>query len=194
MTTPAPHPTHSPSPTPPPPHLPARRVLTMDDLPSEFEDEEALPSEFHLLFALLLYETFRPTTVPPDQYFCAIDLYLYCLHEGVVRGLRPNWMGVVGVPALYRGERTRASYVVEDEGRAPLIIVEALSPQTRRNDLAEYGRGAWAEDRKLLRKWDIYESVLKVPYYVTIDDRREAIRWFRHDGARYVEERPAGER
>ncbi|MCS7079004.1 MAG: Uma2 family endonuclease, partial [Chloracidobacterium sp.] len=78
--------------------------------------------------------------------------------------------------------------------RAPLIIVEALSPQTRRNDLAEYGRGAWSEDRKLLRKWDIYESVLKVPYYVTIDERREVVRWFRHDGARYVEERPAGER
>ncbi|MDW8216041.1 MAG: hypothetical protein RML57_00375, partial [Acidobacteriota bacterium] len=99
---------------------------------------------------------------------------LYCLHEGVVRGLRPDWMGVVGVPALYRGERTRMSYVVEDEGRVPLIIVEALSPQTRRSDLAEYGRGAWAEGQKLLRKWDIYESVLKVSYYVTLYERR---RW-----------------
>ncbi|MCS6940690.1 MAG: hypothetical protein NZM94_15550, partial [Roseiflexus sp.] len=26
------------------------------------------------------------------------------------------------------------------------------------------------------------------------DERREVVRWFRHDGARYVEERPAGER
>ncbi|MDW8216168.1 MAG: Uma2 family endonuclease, partial [Acidobacteriota bacterium] len=67
MTTPSPQPAYPPTPTPP---LPTCRVLTMDDLPSEFEDEEALPSEFHLLFAMLLYETFRPTTVPPDHYFC----------------------------------------------------------------------------------------------------------------------------
>lgn len=167
--------------------LPDRPGLTMDDLPSEFEDEEPLPDDFHALFACLLIETFRPTTVPPDLCFSTLDMYLYFRHQGQVRGLRPDWMGVVGVPTMYQGKRLRASYVIEDEGRAPLIVVEALSKRTLKTDL---GRGA-VPRRGAPRKWDVYESVVKIPYYVALDDETEEALLFRHDGERYVAERSA---
>ncbi|MFQ3638517.1 MAG: Uma2 family endonuclease [Chloracidobacterium sp.] len=162
---------------------------TMDDLPSEFPGEEGLPNEFHALFAMLLMETFCPTTFPPDRVFSVLDMYLYFPYQGKTRGFRPDWFGVVDVPALYEGYRPRQSYVTAVEGKPPLIIAEALSKGTARNDL---GRGAWPPEGAP-RKWDVYERVLRIPYYVTIDYETEDVRFFQHDGTRLVEvETPNG--
>ncbi|MFQ3640235.1 MAG: Uma2 family endonuclease, partial [Chloracidobacterium sp.] len=100
---------------------------TMDDLPSEFEGEEALPDEFHAFLAYLLIETFRPPKFLPDRYFSALDMYLYYQAQPTLHGLRPDWFGVVDVPLLRDG-RQRTSFVVWEEKATPLIIVEALSP------------------------------------------------------------------
>ncbi|QUW01978.1 hypothetical protein J8C06_06250 [Chloracidobacterium validum] len=152
---------------------------TMDDLPSEFEGEEALPDEFHAFLAYLLIETFRPPKFLPDRYFSALDMYLYYQAQPTLHGLRPDWFGVVDVPLLREG-RQRTSFVVWEEKATPLIIVEALSPGTTRNDL---GRGALpAQDSPT--KWEVYEQHLKVPYYVTVNHHRRPaeVRFFRHDG------------
>lgn len=159
---------------------------TMDDLPSEFIGEEALPNEFHALFAILLMETFFPKTFPIDRVFSVLDMYLYFQHQGKTRGFRPDWFGAVDVPALYEGTRMRQSYVVSAEGKPPFIIVEALSKSTEDNDL---GRGVWPKDNAP-SKWDVYETILKIPYYVTINHETDEIRLFRHDGAKFVRETP----
>lgn len=157
---------------------------TMDDLPSEFPGEEALPNEFHALFAILLMETFIPKSFPLDRIFSVLDMYLYFQYQGKTRGFRPDWFGAVDVPALYEGTRMRQSYVVSAEGKPPLIIVEALSKGTEKSDL---GRGAWPKENAP-SKWDVYETVLKIPYYVTIDHETDEVQLFRHDGTMFVRE------
>jgi Uma2 family endonuclease len=157
---------------------------TMDDLPSEFPGEEALPDEFHALFAILLMETFLPKTFPLDRVFSVLDMYLYFQFRGKTRGFRPDWFGAVDVPRLYEGRRTRKSYVVSAEGKPPFIIVEALSKGTEDSDL---GRGAWPKENAP-SKWDVYETVLKIPYYVTINHETDEVQLFRHDGTMFVRE------
>jgi Uma2 family endonuclease len=157
---------------------------TMDDLPSEFLGEEALPEEFHALFAMLLMETFFPKTFPNDRVFSVLDMYLYFQYGGKNRGFRPDWFGAVDVPNLYEGRRTRKSYVVSVEGKPPFIIVEGLSKGTEDGDL---GRGAWPKENAP-SKWDVYETVLKIPYYVTINHETDEVQLFRHDGTMFVRE------
>ncbi len=162
----------------------------MRDLPSEYEGEVALPDEFHALLGTLLTQTFQPPAFYPDRCFCAVDMYLYYQPLPEPHGFRPDWFGVVDVPALYEGD-LRGSYATWDEGVNPLLVVEALSPGTARNDL---GRGA--VPRKSPTKWDVYETVLKVPYYVTIDHHKypAQIRFFKHDGEGFEEVHPADDR
>ena len=157
---------------------------TMEDLPSEFEDEEALPDEFHAFLAYLLLDTFRPPQFLPDRYFSAMDMYLYYRAQPTLHGLRPDWFGVVGVPLLRRGQQ-RTSFVVWEEQATPLIIVEALSRGTAKTDL---GRGALPA-RGAPPKWEVYEQHVRVPYYVTVNHHREPVevKFFRHDGVRLRE-------
>ncbi len=163
---------------------------TMEDLPSEYEGEEALPDEFHVFLGVLLMQTFRPPKFLPDRYFSAMDMYLYYQARPVVHGFRPDWFGAIGVPALHRGWQ-RTSYVVWNEAAGPFIIVEAQSPGTTKNDL---GRGAVPANAPT--KWNVYEKVLKVPYYVTIDHHKSPaeVHFFRHDGERFVEVAPPDNR
>lgn len=157
---------------------------TMEELPSEYDGEEALPDEYHALLALLLMETFRPPRHWPDRCFSALDMYLYYEARPVLHGLRPDWFGVVGVPRL-RGGDQRTSYAVWEEGVGPLVVVEALSRGTREGDV---GRGA-LPPVGAPRKWDVYEKRLRVPYYVTVDhhQRPAEVTFYRHDGEGFRE-------
>ena len=55
---------------------------------------------------------------------------------------RPDWFLAVGVPRLYKGSDLRLSYVVKDEGTAPSVIVELLSPGTEQQDLGPFYRAS----------------------------------------------------
>lgn len=53
---------------------------------------------------------------------------------------RPDWFLAVNVPRLYDGHDLRRSYVVWQEGQAPAVVVEFLSPRTEREDLGRFYR------------------------------------------------------
>jgi Uma2 family endonuclease len=166
------------------PPRPARETLpTMYDLPSEEIGDAGMPDEYHIHQATLLNETFRPTTASPDEVFSAMDLNLYydVNHTGWYK--RPDWFGVIGVSRLYQGRESRLSYVTWQEGIAPLIVVELLSPTTEKEDLGKTLRDV----TKPPTKWEVYERILRVPYYAVFSRESAELRIFQLTGARYDE-------
>ncbi len=156
---------------------------TMYDLPSEDIGDEGMPDEYHPHQAALLSETFKPTTVPPDQVFTAMDLYIYYDSKHPLWQKRPDWFAVLGVPSLYEGRDLRMSYVVWQEGVAPLIIVELLSEKTQKEDLGQTLR----EEGGAPTKWEVYERILRVPYYVVFSRTADRMRVFKLNGGSYTE-------
>ena len=141
---------------------PRQELPTMYDLPSENPEEPGLPDEFHLLQPQLLLLTFQPQNYQPEMVFSAADLNLYYDVKHPLWYKRPDWFGVVGVSRLYNGQDMRLSYVIWQEKISPLIVVELLSPGTERQDLGEEELGA----DETPSKWEVYEKILRVPYYV----------------------------
>ncbi len=154
---------------------------TMYDLPSENPEEPGLPDLFHDIQADLLTECYRPADYPADQVFAAADLNLYYDLAHPKWYKRPDWYGVVGVSHFYDGTELRNSYVVWDEGVAPFIVAEFLSPGTEDEDL---GRTV-AEENKPPTKWQVYEQILKIPYYVVYDKRTHELQGFKLTNGKY---------
>ena len=164
-------------------HFPKKALPTMYDLKSEDPEEPGLPDEFHVFQPQLLRETFHPTTYPPDRVFVASDLNLYydVRHTGWYK--RPDWFAVVGVDRLYEKRDLRMSYVVWQEGVNPFVVVELLSPGTEKEDLGQTLR----EVEQPPTKWEVYERVLRVPYYIVFDRYKDQLRVFQLTGSRYRE-------
>jgi len=156
---------------------------TMYDLPSEEVGESGLPDLFHSIQAMLLGSTFEPRTYPPEKVFWAMDLYIYYDPNNVFRYKRPDWFGAVGVPRLYGKSGLRLSYVIWQEKVSPFLMVELLSPCTEKEDL---GQIEVAEDGTPT-KWQVYEEMLQIPYYVVYDRRKTYFQAFHHQGGRYQE-------
>jgi Uma2 family endonuclease len=162
----------------------ARATLpTMYDLPSEEIGESGLPDEFHFKQALLLRDAFKPPNVPDDQVFSAIDLYLYYDHHHTNRYKRPDWFGVIGVPHLYENRDFRLSYVIWQERVAPLIVVELLAPDVDEGELTR----SQGESDGLPTKLEVYEQILRVPYYALFGRQETELRVFQLRDGRYVE-------
>jgi Uma2 family endonuclease len=156
---------------------------TMYDLPSEEIGESGMPDEFHPHQAVLLSETFYPTTVAPDQFFTAMDLNLYYDAQHPLLYKRPDWFAAIGVPRFYKGRDLRMSYVVWQEGVAPLLIVELLSEKTQKEDLGQTTRDVDGTPTK----WAVYERILRVPYYAVFSRLADRLRVFRMNGGGYTE-------
>ncbi|WP_236739038.1 Uma2 family endonuclease [[Phormidium ambiguum] IAM M-71] len=185
------------------PPLPAKQTLpTMYDLPSENPEEPGLPDEFHALQPQLLSRTLRLTDYPPSRLFVGSDLNLYYDVKNPLWHKRPDWFLVLDVPRLYEGTDLRSSYVVWQEGVNPFLVVELLSPGTEKEDLGEL---AVSEEEKisaldstesngqptkeiLPKKWDVYERILRVPYYVVFSRYNDRLRAFKLNGGRYREQ------
>jgi Uma2 family endonuclease len=144
-----------------PPRSPRETLPTMYDLPSEDPEEPGLPDEYHLWQAELCSVTFRPPTHVPEQVFVASDLNLYYDpgHTGWYK--RSDWFAVLGVPRLYDQRDLRLSYVLWQEGVAPIVAIEFLSPSTRDEDL-----GQREQREPQPTKWQVYEQILRIPYYI----------------------------
>lgn len=166
---------------PPPP--PQEVLPTMYDLPSEDPEEPGLPDEFHDFQPQLLRESFNPPNYPADQIFVATDLNLYYDARHLNWYKRPDWFAVVGVPRLYQGWDLRLSYVMWQEQVKPLIIVELLSLGTEKEDLGETERGV----NQPPTKWEVYERILGIPYYVVFDRYTNNFRAFRLEDGNYRE-------
>jgi Uma2 family endonuclease/exonuclease VII small subunit len=137
----------------------------MYDLPSEDPEEPGLPDEFHDLQPQLLSATLRLMEVSSDRIFTGTDLNLYYDSDHPLWHKRPDWFVAIGVPRLYAEQDLRLSYVVWDEGVNPFVVVELLSPGTEKEDLGQTQSAAGEPPTK----WQVYEQILKVPYYILYD-------------------------
>jgi hypothetical protein len=97
---------------------------------------------------------------------------------------RPDWFLVTGVPRFYQGKDARSSYVIWQEKVSPLVVVEFLSEGTEDEDLGETTSGI----NQPPTKWEVYEQILKVPYYFVFNDRTNQLRFFRLVRNRYSEQ------
>ena len=192
-----------------PPRSPRQTLPTMYDLPSENREEPGLPDEFHALQPQLLSRTCRPPNISTQQMFSGTDMNLYYDVRHPRWYKRPDWFFVTGVPRLYDETDLRLSYVIWQEGVAPLVVVELLSPGTEAEDLGKNLRSEdlievatsesveaeaspdvqeTAEAVKLPpHKWDVYERILRVPYYVVFSRYTNRLRVFTLVSDRYQE-------
>lgn len=174
-------------------HLPKPsrdRLPTMYDLPSEDPEESGLPDEFHPTQAQLLRETFQSPTVPDDNIFIGTDINLYYDSRHTQWYKRPDWFLVLGVARSATIEEMRWSYVIWQESVAPFLVVELLSEGTEDEDLGQTLRVVG----KPPTKWEVYERLLRVPYYVLFDRVTQRLRAFKLDGNRYTESNLLDER
>ncbi|MGD2179584.1 Uma2 family endonuclease [Lusitaniella coriacea] len=164
-----------------PPHSPWENLPTMYDLPSDNPEEPGLPDDFHFLQPLLLFLTFLSPNWNPAQVYSAADLNLYYDLEHPLWHKRPDWFGVVGTSKLYRGEDLRLSYVTWQEPANPFVVVELLSPGTEAEDL-----GGTQQENRPPRKWDVYERILRIPYYIVFSRYTNELQGFHLVGAQYA--------
>jgi Uma2 family endonuclease len=164
-----------------PPLSPRLTLPTMYDLPSEEPGETGLPDEFHALQAELLRTTFQPRHWHPEMVFSAMDLNLYYDVQHPQWYKRPDWFGAVGVSRLYDGKDLRLSYVIWQEQVSPLVVVELLSPGTEEEDLGQTAN----EPGKPPTKWQVYEQILRVPYYIVFSRYTNEMQAFQLLGNRY---------
>jgi Uma2 family endonuclease len=162
------------------PAIPVNTLPTMYDLPSEDPEEMGLPDKFHDLQPRLLSETCLPNA---EDFFIGIDMNLYydVKHTGWYK--RPDWFLVLGTSDSKLQSELRLSYVVWQEGLAPFLMVELLSPGTEAEDLGQTLRIVG----KPPTKWQVYEQILRVPYYAVFDRYTNQFRMFCLQGVQYVE-------
>jgi Uma2 family endonuclease len=162
------------------PAVPTNTLPTMYDLPSEDKEEMGLPDEFHDVQPDLLKETCRPVV---ENFFIGADLNLYydSRHTGWYK--RPDWFLVLGASASESVTDARLSYVMWHEGVAPFLMVELLSPGTEAEDLGQTLRVVG----KPPTKWQVYEQILRVPYYAIFDRYSNQFRMFCLQATQYVE-------
>ncbi len=166
---------HSPTP---------KNVLpTMYDLPSEHPEDSGLPDLYHLWQSRCLEYTFCPSNYPTELVFVASDLNLYFDVRHTQWYKRPDWFGAVGVDRLYRKQELRKSYVIWQEEVSPFVVVELVSPGTENEDLGQTVRGLGQPPTK----WQVYEQILRVPYYIVFDGATNNLRAFVLTGDRYEE-------
>ncbi len=185
-----------------PPLSPRETLPTMYDLKSENPEEPGLPDEFHDFQPQLLSQTFRPPHYPTERIFCGSDINLYYDVRHPQWYKRPDWFGVVGVPRFYDEVDLRLSYVVWQEGVNPFVVVELLSPGTEKEDLGETeaeklppessvagnGQAIQTEtENKPPRKWEVYEQILRIPYYFVFSRYTDRLRAFKIVGGQYQE-------
>lgn len=164
-----------------PPLSPRLTLPTMYDLPSEDPEEPGLPDEFHIYQPQLLRETFYPPQWQPQLVFTATDLNLYYDFTHPNWYKRPDWFAVVGVPHLYEERDLRLSYVMWQEQVSPFVVVELLSPGTESEDLGE----TRSSDESPPTKWQVYEQILRIPYYIVFSRYTDQLQAFRLIGGHY---------
>ncbi len=164
-----------------PPLPPWENLPTMYDLPSENQEEKGLPDDFHFLQPLLLYLTFQPLNWHPELVYSAADLNLYYDLQHPLWYKRPDWFGVIGVSKLYNNQDLRLSYVTWQEPANPFVVVELLSPGTEEEDLGTKA----SQTNKPPTKWEVYERILRIPYYIVFSRYTNEVRAFQLVGGHY---------
>ena len=164
------------------PPRPAKEILpTMYDLKSEDPEEPGLADEFHDLQPQLLRETFLAPNYTKEEVFIATDLNVYYDPNHIHWYKRPDWFAVLGVPRLYQGQDLRLNYVIWQEGVAPSVVVELIGLGTEQEDLGQDFREAYRPPTK----WEVYERILRVPYYIVFNRYSNKMNAFENTAGRY---------
>ena len=166
-----------------PPRPPQEVLPTMYNLPSEDPKEPGLPDQFHIWQPRLLEDTFQPPNYPTEEVFIGSDLNLYYDPHNTLWYKRPDWFAVLGASRLYQQRELRLSYVVWQEGVDPTVVVELLSPGTEKEDLGQTLR----EVNQPPTKWEVYERILRIPYYIIFDRYTDNLQVFQNIAGRYQE-------
>ncbi len=165
-------------------HSQLEALPTMYDLPSEDPEEPGLPDEFHEFQPKLLRETYQPPKSSDERpFFIGVDLNLYYDSRHTLWHKRPDWFLVLGVKAAEEQSKLRWSYVTWNEGVNPFLVIELLSESTEAEDLGLTVQ----EINKPPTKWQVYEQILRIPYYVVYDRHSLQLRLFRLVATRYEE-------
>jgi len=154
--------------------IPREALPTMYDLPSEDPEEPGLPDEFHIYQPQLLRDTFCPPHYPPERFFTGTDMNLYYDVHHPMWHKRPDWFAVLGVSRFYEDHDLRLSYVLWQEQVSPYLIVELLSPGTETEDLGQTRRA----EEEPPTKWEVYEQIVRVPYYIVFSRYTNRMRAF----------------
>jgi Uma2 family endonuclease len=110
-------------------------------------------------------------------------LNIYYDHNNPIWHKRPDWFGVVDVDFLYGEEKElRHSYVIWQEQVIPILVVELLSDSTVEEDQGV----TRAQPGAPPTKWDVYERILQVPYYVVYGRKSGEVSVYRHNGNKYL--------
>jgi Uma2 family endonuclease len=155
----------------------------MYDLPSEDPEEPGLPDLFHLAQPRLLDESLRSPVYSVDQVLTASDLNLYYDPTHPRWYKRPDWFMVLGKSPAQSQAQMHLSYVIWQEGTLPYLVIELLSPGTEAEDLGRTLR----EVNTPPTKWQVYEQILRIPYYIVYDRYENQLRVFRLVATRYEE-------
>lgn len=164
-----------------PPLSPRHTLPTMYELPSENLEEPRVVDQYHVWQPQLLESTFKPLTWPPEQVLIASELNLYYDVKNTQWYKRPDWYAVVGVPRFYEEKDLRLSYVMWQEGVSPFVVVELLSPVTEKEDLGKTN----SQPGEPPTKWQVYEQILRIPYYFVFSRYSNEMKAFHLQGANY---------
>lgn len=144
------------------------------DLPEG--DGEPLESDYHVMQIPLLDDVVRQHLGDTKDYFCGGNMFTYYSYEQAVevigyvknrqpaqpRYKGPDFFFVKGVD----GEKPRGKWVVwEEGGRYPDLIIEIVSPSTRRKDERE--------------NKNLYAQVFRTPEYFMYDRERGRLTGYR---------------
>ncbi|NEO46857.1 MAG: hypothetical protein F6K55_23155 [Moorea sp. SIO4A3] len=140
-----------------------------------------MPDEFHDFQPQLLRETCQPPNYPREEMFIATNLNVYYNSLHYLWHKRPDWFLVLDVTPAEKQEDLRWNYVVWQEGRAPFLVVELLSPGTEAEDLGQTLRSA----NKPPTKWQAYEQYMRIPYYVVFDRYEKQLHVFQLIATQY---------
>jgi Uma2 family endonuclease len=163
------------------PHPKQKSLPTMYELPSENPEEPGLPDEFHDYQPDLLTQTCQSPRYQEEDYFIASDLNLYYDSNHTLWYKRPDWFVVLGAKRSRNQQELRLSYVIWQEEISPFLVIELASPGTEDEDLGRTER----EEKKPPTKWEVYEQILQVPYYLIYDRYQNQLRGFVLNAGKY---------
>ncbi|NET60131.1 MAG: Uma2 family endonuclease [Symploca sp. SIO2E6] len=146
----------------------------MYDLPSEDLEEPGLPDQFYNYQPDLLKKTSQSPRYPQQDYLIASDLNLYYESKHPLWYKRPNWFLALDAQHSTLQQELRLSYVIWEERITPFLLVELASPDPENEDLGKTEQQK--EERP--KKWEVYEQILQVPYYVIYDPYQNQFRGF----------------
>ncbi len=186
--------------------------MNESDRKSEYIEDPVFFDEFHDLQSELLSRTLQIKNYAPEEFFVGTNLKLYYHVNHALWHIRPDWFLVVGVPRLYAGQELRLNFVRWLESRRPLVVIELLSLRHEKEEVGIYAesetdtdtvstvqsspsqelsslksRPLVARDDVPSSKWEVYEEILRVPYYIVFNRCTNRLRFFILSGGLYEE-------